>query len=156
MIRRSIRPWNDLRQTGVTLVELMIVIVIMGIIATIGYPSFQGLLASQRVRAASSALYDSMLIARSEALKRNSSAAFVVANLASGWTIQSGGQTVHSQSALTGLNFNPSAPPIEYGPTGRLITGANTAITVTASGTTSQRCIRLDTTGRPRLTEGAC
>lgn len=146
------------RTAGFSLIELMIVVSILAIVAGIGYPSFQELLASQRVRAAASALYDSMLVARSEALKSNASASFVVSggDLAKGWAIQVGGVDVHSQSALAGLSFNPAAPAIVYGSTGRLTSGANTAITVSSSGTNVKRCIRLDTTGRPRLTEGAC
>lgn len=141
---------------GFTLIELMIVIVVVAIFAGIGYPSFQQLLASQRVRAASSSLYDSMMMARSEALKRNANASFVIADLANGWSVQVDGQDIHLQEPLGGLSFNPSAPTIQYGPTGRLISGANTAITVTATGTSVKRCVRLDTTGRPRLTDGEC
>ncbi|NMG27359.1 GspH/FimT family pseudopilin [Aromatoleum evansii] len=146
------------RATGFSLIELMVVVAILGIVAAIGYPSFQELLASQRVRAASSALYDSMLVARSEALKSNATASFALtgSDLAKGWTIQVGGQAVHSQSALAGLSFSPANPTIVFGATGRLTSGANTAITVSTSGTNVKRCIRLDTTGRPRLTEGAC
>lgn len=141
---------------GVTLLELMITVAVLAVIAGIGYPSFQELLASQRVRAASSALYDSMLTARSEALKANAPATFVITDLAAGWTVQVSGNVVHSQSALPGLTFSPAAPAIQYGATGRLVSGANTAITVSAAGTSTQRCIRLDTTGRPRLSSEAC
>lgn len=146
------------RAAGFSLIELMVVVSILAIVAAIGYPSFQELLASQRVRAASSALYDSMIAARSEALKGNATASFALAgsDLAQGWTIQVGGQVVHSQSALAGLSFSPANPTIIFGATGRLTSGANTAITVSTSGTNVKRCIRLDTTGRPRLTEGAC
>ena len=146
------------RPAGFSLIELMIVVAILGIVAAIGYPSFQELLASQRVRAASSAFYDSLLVARSEALKSNATASFAMtgSDLANGWTIQVGGQDVHSQSALAGLNFSPANPTIVYGATGRLTSGANTAITVSTTGTNVKRCIRLDPAGRPRLTEGAC
>lgn len=146
------------RDGGFSLIELMIVIAIAAILAAIGYPAFQDLLASQRVRAASSALYDSMLVARSEALKNNASASFVLSggDLANGWTIRIGTQDVHSQSALIGLSFSPANPVIVYGATGRLSSGANAAITVSTTGTNIKRCIRLDTAGRPRLTEGAC
>ncbi|NMG74525.1 GspH/FimT family pseudopilin [Aromatoleum diolicum] len=158
-VRRAREHGTDvIRVQGFSLIELMVTIAILAIVAGIGYPSFQGLLATQRVRAAASALYDSMIIARSEALKNNANATFAVAgsDLSKGWTVQVGAQSVHSQSPLAGLSFSPANPAITYGATGRLIAGANAAITVTASGTDVQRCIRLDTTGRPRLTEGAC
>lgn len=142
------------RQRGFNLLELIVTVAIVGILAGIGFPSFQELLASQRVRAGSSALYDSMIIARSEALKRNSSASFVIA--ASGWSVQVDGENVHVQEALSGLSFDPATATVQYGPTGRLTSGANTAITVAGTGTSVERCIRLDTTGRPRTTAGAC
>jgi type IV fimbrial biogenesis protein FimT len=146
------------RRAGFSLIEMMMVVAILAIVSAIGYPSFQELLASQRVRTASSALYDSFMIARSEALKNNANASFALSgsDLAKGWAVQVGGQDVHSQSAFSGLSFSPANPTITYGATGRLISGAGTAITVSTAGTDVKRCIRLDTTGRPRLSEGAC
>ena len=156
MDSRRITRSRSARAHGFSLVELMVTVAVIGIVAGIGYPSFQELLAAQRVRAASSALYDSLLIARSEALKRNVATQFVSANLTAGWTINAAGQNVHTQGPLPALTFEPHDPPIEYGPTGRLAVGTNTEIEVTAAGTASVRCIRLDTTGRPRLSKGAC
>ncbi|WP_332671270.1 GspH/FimT family pseudopilin [Aromatoleum sp.] len=156
MAARAISGALTARAPGFSLVELMVTVAVIGILAGVGYPSFQELLASQRVRVATSALYDSLLIARSEALKRNIATQFVTDNLAEGWSIDAGGRDVHSQGPLTALTFEPHAPAIQYGPTGRLAVGAATEIEVTAAGTSAVRCIRLDTTGRPRLAEGSC
>ncbi|WP_018991206.1 GspH/FimT family pseudopilin [Aromatoleum toluclasticum] len=149
------------RSRGFSLIELMVAVAILAIVAAIGYPSFQGLLASQRVRAAEAALYDSLLIARSEALKSHASTNFVTTDLASGWSVQVGGQVVHAQSALAGVSFSPSAPNVVYDATGRLGLGTDPlpiTVTVTGSGSTAKLCIEIrDQTGSvKRKKDGAC
>ncbi len=57
--------------TGFTLLELMVTISIMAIIAGIAVPSYQGLIESNLMRAASHSFYGSLVLARSEAVKNN-------------------------------------------------------------------------------------
>jgi len=56
---------------GFTLVELMIVLVIAGVLLAIAAPGFRTLLERNRLQSASSNLFASLMLARSEALKRN-------------------------------------------------------------------------------------
>jgi type IV fimbrial biogenesis protein FimT len=56
---------------GFTLMELMIVLVIAGVLLAIAAPGFRTLLERNRLQAASSNLFASLMLARSEALKRN-------------------------------------------------------------------------------------
>jgi type IV fimbrial biogenesis protein FimT len=58
---------------GFTLVELMITVVIVAILLAIAGPSFVELLERNRMQTSASNVYTSLMLARSEALKRNQS-----------------------------------------------------------------------------------
>ena len=58
---------------GFTLVELMVTIAILAILATIGLPSFQRLIADYRVSAQANSVQGLLQFARSEAVKRRES-----------------------------------------------------------------------------------
>lgn len=60
------------RARGFTLIELMVTIAISAILAGLAAPSFQDLIASNRLKSHASSLLSSLLLARSEAIKRNS------------------------------------------------------------------------------------
>lgn len=61
-------PWN--RAGGFTAIELMVVIGILAVLAALAGPSFTQTLESWRVREATESLRGSLLLARSEAIKR--------------------------------------------------------------------------------------
>lgn len=142
------------RLRGYTLLELIITVGIVAIVASIAYPSMQDVLALQRVRAASSALYESLIAARGEALKRNATVSFVSANLANGWSVQTGGVEILAQAPFAGVTFTPSAPAIEVNARGRVT--ANAVVEITAADTASVMCVQVLTTGRISEQKGEC
>ena len=76
------------KQSGVTLIELLIAIVISGILLMVGVKSFGKWNQNQQVRVAAQSILNGMQIARVEAVKRNSTARFVLCGLpASSWEI---------------------------------------------------------------------
>lgn len=73
------------------MIELMVVVVIMAVLASLAAPSFRTFIISQRLKTASFDLYSSLLFARSEAVKRPNGTVQItptdVTNWASGWTV---------------------------------------------------------------------
>ncbi|MGR8920019.1 MAG: GspH/FimT family pseudopilin [Gammaproteobacteria bacterium] len=59
------------RQRGFTILELMAVVVIAGILLTIGLPSFQALMFNNRITSQLNLFSSSLALARSEAVKAN-------------------------------------------------------------------------------------
>lgn len=59
---------------GLTLIELIVVVAVIGVLIAIVAPSFQGMLARQRVEGVNAALITDLQLARSEAAQRSGSA----------------------------------------------------------------------------------
>lgn len=76
------------KQTGVTLLELMIVIAIVGIFAAIGIPSMTNMVNTSRLNAARGNLLTDLNLARTEAIKRNARVLVCSGDLANGCTNQ--------------------------------------------------------------------
>lgn len=144
---------------GFTLVEMAITVAVLAILVSVALPSFQGLIMAQRVRAAASELHASLILARSEAIKRNASVTLtpVSSDLAKGWSLDLAGVTASLQAheALAGVTFTPAAPSVTFTAVGRLATGSTAAITVSANRTTTQWTIRLEPAGRVCRVQGS-
>lgn len=148
------------KQYGFTLVELMVTIAIVAVLATIAVPSFSELTASQRVKAAASNLHISILRARSEAIKRDESVELVpiAGGWAKGWVIQNRTDPVvvierHNQVGNAVISGPAS---IRYRSSGRLADTSASGFSISASGTSSQRCVTVSLSGQPVSKKGAC
>jgi type IV fimbrial biogenesis protein FimT len=71
---------------GFSLVELMISIALMGIILAIALPSYTAWINSSKISAAADSFQNGLLLARSEALKRNTQVIFTLGTN-SDWTV---------------------------------------------------------------------
>ena len=136
------------RDQGFTLVELMVVVTIVAISATLAAPGFSQMIANYRVRSGAESIVNGLNYARSEAVRRNSAVSFALVSGGSGWTVSqvspstalqsrsdndSPGTTVASSSVSTSVAFIP---------TGLVQSGTQmTQVTVSSStsGTDSRR-----------------
>ena len=148
---------------GFTLIELMVVVALAAIVASIAAPSFREMTVATRTRSAASALHESLWLARSEAIKRNKPVTFTLTTLQDGWTItplDAPGTVLHKQDGMPNLQLRLSSGTsvtFQYNSQGRLADGV-AALKMTLSGGSgeSSRCITFDAAARPKLTSGAC
>ncbi|MFA6970205.1 MAG: GspH/FimT family pseudopilin [Gallionella sp.] len=148
-------------QTGVTLMELMVVVAVAAIMALVAAPSFTGLINTTKQSSAASQLVADLNRARSESIKRNSRVLLCVRNTAgtncgtgtnwqNGWMIcqDSTNDNTNNCDASTTSNPSPivthqaldsrltltgSANLIQFNPNGTQ--GAAGAATLTLNGT---------------------
>ncbi|MGZ8157570.1 MAG: GspH/FimT family pseudopilin [Methylobacter sp.] len=149
---------------GFTLIELLIVISIIGITLAIAAPSFQSLIASNRLTASANDLSSALQLAKSEAIKRNR---LVIVSKngswANGWVVftdidQDGSQdtdgtepTISSFDALsTGFTVDPDSDSVTYRPDGRSTTFGSFFFCSPAN-TADFRRVVIASTGRVRV-----
>lgn len=150
---------------GFTLVELMVTVSVLAILMAIAVPSYRGFTAQQRLRAASFDLRTDLVLARSEALKRNA-AVTIQRRDSSGWqagwkvTLDSDASTLRSHNAVgNDVSVSVATTGITFGSTGR-VTSPGGVIQIGLGASTGStdlaRCIVLDPSGMPKTFAEAC
>ena len=103
-------------QPGFTLIELLVVITVTATMLSLAIPSFRNFIGSQRVKAVSYDLTTSLVLARSEAVKRNADvtvAPAAASDWTQGWSVTVGGATtLQQQQALTGVTITKAGATI--------------------------------------------
>ncbi|WP_407650110.1 GspH/FimT family pseudopilin [Halomonas rhizosphaerae] len=77
-----------MRQSGITLIELLVTVALIAIMATIGMPNFQSLLGSNRFAGDYNELMAHLHFGRSEAVKRRSDIAVNVSSSGGVWKVE--------------------------------------------------------------------
>jgi type IV fimbrial biogenesis protein FimT len=168
--RRQLRQPRP-RQHGFTMMELMIVVVIVGILASLTAPSFSQFIKSQRMKSMASDINASLTLTRSEAIKRNVTVALVpdagTGLWQNGWQIVAPPPppvpadpctntiVIEVHSAFTGITVTgPTC--VAYQSSGRIRGSTAPSFNISATGVTDQRCVSVDLTGRPYMKAAAC
>lgn len=152
---------------GFTLVEMMIVIGVLGILIAIALPNFSQWIASERVRGAANDLYTGLMMARSEAMKRNvqvdvSRTSGSLTDWSAGWSVKlTGGTVFQTQDASSAVTIvGPGAGTVSYSYTGRPVAASVDAEFIVSSTNYSasvpNRYVCITLSGMPNVKRCAC
>jgi type IV fimbrial biogenesis protein FimT len=144
---------------GFTLTEVMVTLTVLVILTGVAIPSFHEIFLAQAVRTASDDVFSGLLLARSEAVTRNTTVSVVPSggNWSEGWTISdSDGEVVERQERMPRVIISGPGR-VTYNGAGRVSTGG-TSINLTANGgrTAHASCISIDLSGRPVQKQASC
>ena len=146
------------RSAGFTVVELMLVVAIFGIVASIAFPKMRNATAQAGVRSAKQALAERVVVARAAAIRRNRTAKFVRVGNTTKIVVDSSGTLVTLEAArdayaLNGVTLSGVVDTITSDARGMAVglTAAKT-IVVTRAGIRDSVCI--DVLGK--VSTGAC
>ena len=148
------------RGRGFTLIELLAVVVIAAILSGMAAPAFHSLVAGQRARATSTELYAALVLARSEAIKRDTQVTLqpVTAGWQAGWSIPNPSDTGHpvaNHGPVTGGTIT-GPDSVVYLPNGRVASDTAPSFDIAVDGASSHRCVAVDLSGRPRMQATGC
>jgi type IV fimbrial biogenesis protein FimT len=169
------------RDSGYTLVELLVALAVAAILVTVAVPGFAGLLAEQRVITTTNRFISALNLARTEAIRRGGRVTLCASadgmtcgpadGYGDGWLVVDGPAPGRPLASVTEILrvFEPTggiavegngsmATYVSFMPTGepRQIGGARQMGTVTVCGGSRGRRVVISRTGRPRVETGPC
>jgi len=148
---------------GFTLIELMITLTVLAVFVTLAAPSMRDLVIASQVRTTASDLYESVILARSEAIKRAANVDLipVSGSWQNGWTVQIGATVLQSRDATTNVTVTPkksnlgtpASTNITFRMDGRQSTDINNIIFAAAQSAhpIAARCVLVTSSGRPSI-----
>ena len=165
------------KQTGLTLIELMVTLAVAIILVAVGMPLFTGIAANNRATTQVNSLMAGILLARSEATKRgetvticpvddpasiNPPACGGNGDWVNGWTVffDDGsviGEHIRIWEALDGNPvIDTDSTGIQFDSRGAADAAADFELTLPETTGTAARCISVSAAGQARAFRGAC
>lgn len=146
-------------ERGFSLVEMAVTVAIAGVLMAVAAPALQEMIAGQRVRDAATNLYESVIYARSEAIKRADSVSIVTDDLEDGWNVEANidgvATVIKTQGAFDHVSFDPADPGLTFNRLGRLA-GSSVEVEISRDDTEYKRCVQVQSSGKPRVINGGC
>lgn len=160
-LQNKIKARRSSRDYGFTLIELLVTISISVILMSVAVPSFSSFVLGQRVKATAYDVGSALILARSEAIKRNSNVIIspLTGGWQKGWSVSTGTSTLNTHEALPGLTIAGPSGNVTFGSSGRLngvISPNGFSISATSDTSVTQRCVSVDLSGLPNSKIGAC
>jgi type IV fimbrial biogenesis protein FimT len=176
---------NSRSPPGFTLVELVVVIAVIAVLATFATPSFIARHKRDQIDARARALMSTLVLARSEAIKRGARVTLCrigaartclaagkacdggFSDWSCGWGLfaERAGTLVllRMQAASSGIAIAGTGSELSFTPPSGQVVGGMRSFDfgprdsgMTSLGARFHRCLRLAAGGRPRMTQGAC
>ena len=149
---------------GFSLIELLTVLVVAAILASIAAPSLTGMIASQRTKSVATNLHLALTIARSEATKRNANVTMAAnaGGWANGWVIfptDTPANILQNYAATKNVAISATTTggaattTVVYQSSGRVKETATFVVTV-AGQSSASRCTSVGLSGRPYVKAG--
>ena len=147
------------RQAGFNLIELMVVVFIAAIMLGIGVPAFRDFVAGQRVKTAAFDFASALLLARSEAIKRNAPVTIDQASggWQNGWTVNAAGAALARQDPASNVTIAPTpavTDKVTFQGNGRI--AGTLQFQFGGANTTSVRCVTVTVSGVPNTKTTSC
>src|SRR5204862_7446296 len=122
-------------------------VVFLLVLSTIAVPSFNELIASQRVQMAAMDVFTSLLRARSEAIKQNTDATLSPAGTwTAGWAVAVGGANIDTHAATSNISISDPGV-VTYRSSGKVAGSTKPKFSVFATQTAAKRCVQGNSSG---------
>lgn len=153
------------KSAGFTLTELMLAIAVLGVLVSVGMPSFQKMIRNQEIRSAAEAVANGLQRARAEAVSRNSRVQFTLTGGTS-WYVDyvstpDPSNRLDSRPSSDSVNASLTVLPvgattITFNQLGQMVANADasaqlTQVTFTATGGDQTLQVRIGTGGNARV-----
>lgn len=143
---------------GFNLVEMVVVISIIALLASVAIPSFTGMITRMKAQNAASDLHVALIKTRSEALKRNANVTLAIDSGGKGWKIYPSavpGTLLENYTANGNVTIT-GAGSVEYNSSGRIAGVVSFGIKAVMGSESAERCVSTSLSGLPKVKKSAC